>query len=84
VARWLTSVLKIYRQMVFVAMGQIVHHHFEGGQLEGTLANGGVGLAQYYNLRSKIPRPVRTELSRVRKGIANGSVPVDPRAYLSG
>jgi basic membrane protein A len=52
--------------------------------LEGTLANGGVGLAQYYNLRSKIPRPVRIELSRVRKGIANGSVPVDPRAYLSG
>ena len=82
--QWLTSVLKIYRQMVYLAMGQVVENHFKGGVLEGTLANGGVGLAPFYNLESRIPRSLRAAIPALKRGIANGSVPVDPRAYLSG
>ena len=82
--QWLTSALKIYRQMVYVAMEQVIHHRFDGGQLNGTLANSGVGLAKFYTLRSRIPRSVRAEIPRITKGIENGTIPVDPRAYLSG
>jgi basic membrane protein A len=80
--QWLTSVLKIYRQMVFLAMGQIYEHRFTGGLLEGTLANGGVGLASFYNLKSRIPPRILAELPRVKKGVGNRSIPIDPRTYL--
>ena len=82
--QWLTSVLKIYHQMVYLAMGQVVENRFKGGVLEGTLANGGVGLAPFYNLESRIPRSLRAALPALKKGIGSGSIPVDPRAYLSG
>lgn len=82
--QWLTSVLKIYSQMVFLAMGQIYEHRFKGGLLEGTLANGGVGLARFYNLRSRVPPRILAELRRVKKGVGNRSIPIDPRTYLGG
>jgi basic membrane protein A len=78
---WLTSVLKIYRRMVYIAMGNVVHGQFKGGVLYGTVANGGVGLAPFYELASRIPRSVRTRLAAVRRGIANGSISVDPATY---
>ena len=78
---WLTSVMKIYRRMVYLAMGQIVHHQFKGGLLEGTLENGGVGLAPFYG---SVPKRLRNELPRVKRGIINHSITVDPRNYLSG
>jgi basic membrane protein A and related proteins len=81
VSEWLTSAMKIYRQMVYVAMGRIVHHSFTGGTLYGTLANGGVGLARYYGL---VPRGLQSELKRVKRGIENHSISVDPRRYGSG
>jgi basic membrane protein A len=82
-AQWLTSVLKIYRRMVFLAMKQIVNDRFEGGQLEGTLANGGVGLAPPYGLESRIPKSLLNEIAHVDEGVANGSIPIDPQTYLS-
>jgi basic membrane lipoprotein Med (substrate-binding protein (PBP1-ABC) superfamily)/DNA-binding SARP family transcriptional activator len=81
VTRWLTSAEKIYRRMVYLAMGQIVHHQFKGGLLEGTLKNGGVGLAPFYG---SVPKRLRDELPRVKRGIINHSITVDPRNYLSG
>ena len=83
-AQWLTSVLKIYKQMVFLAMRQVVEHQFKGGELDGTLANGGVGIASFYNLAARIPRNVRREIAGVRKGVGNGSIPVDPGSYSGG
>jgi basic membrane protein A and related proteins len=81
VSQWLTSAMKIYRQMVYVAMGRIVHHSFKGGLLYGTLANGGVGLAPFHGA---VPRRLQSELDRVKRGIENRSISVDPRSYLSG
>jgi basic membrane protein A len=83
-ARWVTSAMKVYRRMVFLAMGQIVHHQFKGGLLDGTLENGGVGLAPFYGFETRIPPRLRRELDRVKKGIENRSITVDPRSYLSG
>jgi basic membrane protein A and related proteins len=82
--RWLTSVLKIYRQMVFLAMGQVVDHRFQGGRLERTLANGGVGLASFHSLRARVPAGLRNELRRVKRDIVRRSASIDPRDYGSG
>ncbi len=82
--QWLTSVLKIYSRMVYLGMRQVVEHRFRGGELDSTLANGGVGIAPFYSLASRIPRSVRTQLAGVRKGIRNGSISIDPKSYLGG
>jgi hypothetical protein len=70
--------------MVYIAMGQIVHHRFNGGILQGTLANGGVGLAPLYGLASSVPSRLRSELDRTKEEIVNRSTSVDPRSYLTG
>jgi basic membrane protein A and related proteins len=83
-AQWVTSVMKVYRRMVYLAMGQIVHHQFKGGSLEGTLENGGVGLARFYGFETRIAPSLRRELDSVKKGIENHSITVDPQSYLTG
>ena len=80
-ALWLTSVLKVFRRMVYVAMGDVVHNRFEGGVLTGTLANGGVGLAPSYGLERRVPASLRTKLAEIKRGIAKGSISVDPAHY---
>jgi basic membrane protein A and related proteins len=81
VSQWLTSAMKIYKRMVYVAMRQVVHHSFNGGRLYGTLANRGVGLAPYYGA---VPSGLQSELKRVKRGIENHSISVDPQSYQSG
>ena len=81
-ALWLTSVLKVFRRMVYVAMSQVVHDKFEGGVLTGTLANGGVALAPFSRPGGdRVPRPVRIRLAEIRSGIASGAISVDPARY---
>jgi basic membrane protein A len=65
-------------------MEQVVEHRFKGGLLEGTLENGGVGLAPFYGLRSRVPLRVRHELGRIKQDIIKGSISIDPRDYLAG
>jgi basic membrane protein A and related proteins len=81
-ARWLTSVMKIFRRTVYLAMGRIVDHTFDGGELQGTLANGGVGLAKFYGFNSRIPLRLRRELRVARKQIVDRTITDDPRSYL--
>ena len=83
-AHWMTSVMKIFRRMVYLAMGQVVHHTFKGGSLEGTLKNGGVGLAPFHSTSSRVPKELRSELASVKKEIINGAISVDPKSYLTG
>lgn len=75
---WLTSVLKNYDQMVYIAMGQVVHGDFRGGVLEGTLANRGVGLSPYYG---HVPARLRSEIEKTKDGISKGSISLDPASY---
>jgi basic membrane protein A and related proteins len=79
---WLTSVLKRYRRMVYLAMGDVVEGDFKGGVLSGTLANDGVGLAPFHGLESRVPRSVQGKLREIRSGIVDGSISVDPATYL--
>jgi basic membrane protein A len=78
---WLTSVLKVYRRMVYLAMGEAVLGRFEGGQITATLGNGGVALAPYYGLGKRVPARLRHELDKVEKGIEDGSISLDPKSY---
>jgi basic membrane protein A and related proteins len=81
-ALWLTSVLKVYRRMVYLGMGQVVNNDFKGGVLFGTLANGGVGLAPFYGLGDRVPASLLTKLDEIKAGIADGSISVSPASYL--
>jgi len=83
-ARWVTSVMKVYRRMVYLAMGQVYRGDFKGGTLWGTLKNGGVALASPHTLKSRIPGRLRAELVRVKQDIISRSITTDPRSYLSG
>ncbi len=83
-ARWATSVRKVYRRMVYLAMGQVYHGGFRGGTLWGTLKNGGVALAPSHTVESRIPPGLRAELPHVEHEIISRSISTDPRSYLSG
>jgi len=78
---WLTSVVKEYEQMVYLAVGKVVDGTFAGGVLTGTLANRGVGLAPHHSLSPRVSRKLRRELDALRSGIADGSISLDPADY---
>jgi basic membrane protein A len=79
---WLTSVVKNFRRMVYLAMGNIVDGDFKGGVLEGTLANDGVALADFHQLELELPVGIRPKLAEIKRGIVDGSISVDPASYL--
>jgi basic membrane protein A and related proteins len=78
---WLTSVLKVYRRMVYLAMGEEVLGHFQPGTLRGTLANDGVDLAPFHRLGKRVSPRLRKELRKLEKHIEDGSVSLDPASY---
>ena len=68
--------------MVHLAMGDVVDGDFKGGVLEGTLANGGVKLADFHQLELELPAGIRSKLAEIKRGIVEGSISVDPASYL--
>src|SRR5205823_3812833 len=77
-ALWLTSVLKVFRRMVYVAMGDVVHDRFQGGVLGRTLISGASGL------RRSNCRPIAFPVSAAReRAEAHRARPTSsrPRAY---
>jgi len=79
---WLTSIEKRYDVVVEAVMRQVVDGTFAGGRYVGTLNNGGVSLAPFHDLDPSVPTLLRDELARVKAGIADGTISVDPRDYL--
>jgi basic membrane protein A len=79
---WLTSIRKRIDVVVETAMGQVVNGSFTGGTYRGTLENDGVDLAPYHNLSARVPQALRNRLQKLKAGIIDGSISVDPRDYL--
>ncbi len=79
---WLTSVLKGYDVAVEAVMKLVVDGSFKGGTYTATLENGGVRLAPYHDLAATVPGSLRAQLARIKAGIVDGSISVDPRDYL--
>ena len=56
---------------------------FEGGRTyEGNVGNGSVDLAPFHDLEDRVPADLKTRLAELRAGIADGSISVNPRAYI--
>jgi peptide/nickel transport system substrate-binding protein len=71
----LTSVLKNMDVAVLEAVKRVQEGTFEGGFYVGTLANDGVGIADFHEFDSQVSDEMRAELAQIRQGIAEGSIP---------
>jgi basic membrane protein A len=77
----ITSVEKGIDVSVKAAIGETLHGTFKGGNYVGTLKNGGVGLSPFHDFESKVPASVKAELAKIKQGIIDGSISVDPKSY---
>jgi basic membrane protein A len=73
---YLTSVLKNMDATVFEAIKQAMEGTFQGGVIEGTLENNGVGLAPFHDMEGEVPAELKAELDQIRQGIIDGSISV--------
>lgn len=80
---FLTSVLKGIVPSVETAIKEAADGSFKGGTYEGTLANGGVGLAPYHQFDSKIPSALKSEIDTIKQGITGGSISVNPKDWAT-
>jgi basic membrane protein A and related proteins len=78
---FLTSVNKGIAASVEAAIKEAASGSFAGGNYEGTLANGGVGLAPYHDFDSQIPSSLKGEIDTIKAGIIAGSISVDPKTW---
>jgi len=77
----LTSVVKGIDVAVKAAATAALDGSFKGGNWTGTLANNGVSIAPYHDFDSKIPAAVKTEIDKLKQGIIDGTISVDPKSY---
>jgi basic membrane protein A and related proteins len=80
---FLTSVQKGIAVSVEAAIKAAAEGSFQGGNYDGTLANGGVALAPYHNFDSKIPGALKSEIDAIKQGIIGGSISVKPADWAS-
>jgi basic membrane protein A len=80
----LTSCLKRMDNAVFDTVQSVLNGQFEaGGNRVGTLANGEVGLAPFYEFDKQIPEPVRKELEAIQQAIKGGKMATGwPPSYV--
>jgi phosphate/phosphite/phosphonate ABC transporter binding protein len=72
---YLTSVLKKMDVSIVEVIGRMMDGSFEGGtNYISTLANGGVGLAPFYDYDSKVSQEMKDELTAIEQGIIDGSI----------
>ncbi len=74
----LTSALKNMDATTFAIIRAARDGGFQGGEFEGTLQNGGVGLAPFHDLESKIPPGLTAELGVIEQAIISGSLATRP------
>jgi len=75
-----SSVVKHVETAVADAIVKSSRGTFKGGVVTWDLKNGGVGLAPYYNLSSRVSSTVRAAIAKARAGIVRGdiNVPITP------
>jgi basic membrane protein A len=78
---FLTSVNKGIAASVEEAIKEAAGGNLQGGNYEGTLANGGVGLAPYHQFDTKIPSTLKSEIDQIKAGIISKSISVDPKTW---
>jgi basic membrane protein A and related proteins len=78
---FLTSVDKGIVPSVEDAIKAAVNGTFKGSNYEGTLGNGGVGLAPYHEFDSKIPSALKSEIDAAKAGVIGGTISVNPKDW---
>jgi basic membrane protein A len=73
---FLSSVTKGIAAAVARAIDDAAGGRFQGGEVVGTVANGGVGLAPFHDVGAAVPPALQQELDRVRQAIIGGSVTI--------
>jgi basic membrane protein A len=71
-----TSVVNNIDNATFDVIKNAVADDFQSGTYEGTLANGGVGLAPFHDYAGRIPPDARKELVELRDSIISGEIQV--------
>jgi basic membrane protein A len=71
----LTSVMKNMDNSVFDVIKSAMEGNFQGcGVYVGSIANGGVGIAPYHDLASKVPADLQAEVNDLQSKIASGEI----------
>ena len=71
---YLSSVLKNIKVSLFDVVSKGVAGKLPAGVYEGTLKNGGVGIAPFHDADGAVPQTLKDELKTVQAAIAAGSV----------
>jgi basic membrane protein A and related proteins len=78
---FLTTVEKHMNIAVEDTVKGVLDGSFKGGLYVGTLANNGVGVADYHDLASVVPQALKDKIDELKQGIIDGSVSVNPADY---
>ena len=73
----MTSVEKEMDVAVFEAIKAAMDGSFSSDPYVGTLENGGLGLAPFHDLESKVPAELSSKLDELKAGIIDGSITVE-------
>ena len=74
----LTSVAKGMDVSVTEAIKESIDGTFSNELYNGTLENGGVGLAPYHDFDSVIPQELKDKIEELKAGIIDGSITITP------
>jgi len=74
----LTSVMKFMDITTYNAIKSVVEGNFEAGLIMGTLENGGVGLADYYELAGLVSADLQAEIDGLAAQIIAGDLATSP------
>ncbi|SEQ44289.1 nucleoside-binding protein [Thalassovita taeanensis] len=75
---YLTSITKQMDATVLQVIESAMDGTFKGGNLLGSLANGGVDLAPFHDMDALVSDSLKQELADIRQGIIDGAIPVRP------
>ena len=73
----LTSVMKMMDATTLQVIQSVIHGTFVGGDVVGTLANGGVDIAPYHDLAGMVPAELTAEIEQLKADIISGAVSLD-------
>ncbi|HEY1331262.1 MAG TPA: BMP family ABC transporter substrate-binding protein [Actinomycetota bacterium] len=80
---FITSIEKNMDVAVEASVKQALDNTFQGGVYNGTLQNGGVGIAPFHDFDSQVSSQMKSELNTIKQGIENGTISVNPKDYQS-
>lgn len=79
-----SSALKKIDVAVLTTIGQAAQGNFSNDAYVGTLANDGVGLADFHEHADDVPQELQDELQQVRQAISSGEISIDSQSKPTG